>query len=158
MTAAAPIPPVAPGDWPIRILVTGWRAWPWAHARIVHDTLALWAAQLRGDHERRPIIVVHGRCPYGGVDLYADEWARAQGPLVWPEPHEAPWASMGKRAGMVRNQHMVNLGASVCLAFPGPLVDPMKPGGTRNCIGLATAAGIYVNTIEWSDQFEAQKR
>lgn len=154
MDVAAPIPYVEPGDWPIRILVTGWRAWPRAHLQVVHDALTSWSAELRGDHQRRPIIIVHGACPYGGADLYADEWATVRGPLVWPEPHPAPWSSLGKRAGMVRNQHMVNLGASICLAFPGPLVDPAKPGGTRNCMGLAKAAGIYVSTIEWKPDLE----
>lgn len=153
MDVAAPTLQIAPGDWPIRILVTGWRAWPRGAKYIVEENLTAWAAHLRGQHERRPIVVVHGKCPYGGVDLYTDEWARGQGPLVWPEPHEAPWASMGKRAGMVRNQHMVNLGAAICLGFPGPLVDPTKPGGTRNCMGLAKAAGIYVSEVEWSDHF-----
>jgi len=77
-------------------------------------------------------ILVHGAAP--GVD--------AQAATIWQnwglqdEPHPADW-SIGKKAGPLRNQEMVDLGADLCLAFPA--VDSR---GTRHCLGAAQTAGI----------------
>ena len=67
------------------------------------------------------------------------------------EIHEispASWSEHGNRAGFLRNEKMVNLGADVCLAFQRD-----KSKGTQITIDLARAAGIptYVYTEEESD-------
>jgi hypothetical protein len=83
-----------------------------------------------------PLIIVHGACPQGGVDLAADQWALRQVDAV-AERHPADWACLGTAAGAVRNSHMVALGANLCLGFPGP-----RSRGTWDCLRKATNAGI----------------
>lgn len=126
----------------VRILVTGWRFWPVTSAWMVGQALASLASTLPNWASPQDLIVVHGECPYGGVDLWAHQWALQIG--ATPEPHPAPWKELGRRAGMVRNQHMVNLGADVCAGFPGP-----GSRGTVDCLAKAAAAGIPTVTFPW---------
>lgn len=129
-----------------RILVTGWRAWPREAAYVVHQTLF---DAVRADPEfGRQVVVVDGECPYGGVDEYAHEWACAHVTHCASERHPAQWKQLGKAAGMARNQLMVDLGADVCLGFPGP-----SSRGTVHCMERARAAGIPVVQVAWSDSF-----
>lgn len=83
----------------------------------------------------RPIVVVHGACPYGGADQYAEEWARTSGHAT--EPHPADTGPRGQILGPARNSHMVSLGADYCLAFPAP-----GSRGTWDCLRKAVDAGI----------------
>lgn len=117
-----------------RVLVTGSRNWS------DEETLsgALNEQVRRNDWE--PILVVHGDCPTG-ADALAARWARSTW-LSKCEPHPADW-SIGKKAGPLRNQQMVDLGADVCLAFPLP-----QSRGTYDCMRRAEAAGIPVIVIE----------
>mgnify|MGYP001589556397 CR=1 FL=1 len=86
------------------------------------------------------LVVVTGACPTG-ADRWADEWARSRYPLnVRPERHPADW-KMGKQAGHWRNQHMVNLGADLVLAFFQPGAQNV---GTADCVARAVEAGIPV--------------
>jgi hypothetical protein len=120
-------------DRPYRILVTGSRDW---------DDIATIGAALEqaiADAGPRTILVVHGACP-SGADRHADHyarWLRGKGAPVDVEPHPANWSLNGKRAGFIRNQLMVNLGADVCLAF-------IKDGsrGASHTARLAEEAGI----------------
>lgn len=103
---------------PLRVLVTGSRDWD--------DEPALWDALLDTWHDatqtagpEHQLVVVHGACPRG-ADLMAHRWAQMQrfaGERIAPEPHPADWDKHGKRAGFLRNQAMVDLGADICLAF-----------------------------------------
>jgi hypothetical protein len=115
-------------DRPYRILVTGSRDWD--------DVEAIWQAMGQAVREApgRQIVVVHGACPRG-ADWHADRWARLADAQV--ERHPANWSLNGKRAGFIRNQLMVNLGADVCLAF-------IKDGsrGASHTARLAEEAGI----------------
>lgn len=109
----------------MRILVTGSRNWdrplPIAVALLVHS----------GGSE--DVTVVHGDA--GGADSIAKNCAIAFG---WKqEDHPAPWALYGKRAGFLRNQHMVDLGADLCLAF-----TRNNSRGTAHCALAAEQAGI----------------
>jgi hypothetical protein len=108
-----------------RILVTGSRTWD--------DALVL-AAALAEAAQDEPVTVVHGACP-SGADRLADVIATATGWTV--ERHPARWGELGKRAGFVRNAHMVNLGADVCLAF---IRDGSR--GASHTAALAEDAGI----------------
>lgn len=121
---------------PWRFLVTGSRHCTDEHARLVCEVLDRAAVPAR--LAKRPIVVVHGRCPKGGVDLVAHRWAE-NAPDADPEPHPANWDLYGKAAGMIRNGEMVDLGADRCFGFPAP-----DSRGTWDCIHKAAKAGIVV--------------
>lgn len=137
---------------PARILVTGSRTW--GDLTRIRDELdaEAFAAAARGFIG---VVVVHGTAP--GADRTARDWARHRQHRGWPvqeEPHPADWGRLGRRAGMVRNQHMVKLGADVCLAFLAPCrqqrcrrpeVHPSH--GARECADMADKAGIEVRRI-----------
>lgn len=120
---------------PYRVLVTGSRDWD--------DVTTIGAAleQALIDAGPRPVLVVHGACP-SGADWHADHyarWLRGKGCPLDVEPHPANWKFNGKRAGFIRNAHMVNLGADLCLAF-------IRNGsrGASHTAALAEQAGITV--------------
>ena len=96
-----------------RILVTGSRTWD-DRATLEDALLDAWNDAMEAGFPAPGIVVVHGACPRG-ADALADAWAREMGLPV--EPHPADWQQHGKRAGFLRNQHMVDLGADVALAF-----------------------------------------
>lgn len=120
---------------PYRVLVTGSRDWP-RHELVC---LALDAAFCEATNAGRLMTLVHGACPRG-ADTQAADWAnymiRRELP-VKVEAHAANWQINGKRAGFIRNAHMVNLGADICLAF-------IKDGsrGASHTAALAEQAGI----------------
>lgn len=125
-----------------RLLITGWRGWPEDEARHVIE-----AVREVLDPYRLPLvsrrIVVHGDCRTG-ADAIVDRWLRDR-PIqgVELERHPADWSRNGRAAGPIRNTEMVNLGADMCLAFPGPVEPGAKHRfGTRDCLGKAIDAGI----------------
>jgi hypothetical protein len=121
----------------VRVLVTGSRDWTDRDGVRAALNVVLSEKPL---HEK--LVVVHGACPTG-ADRWADEWARTHAEChdVTAERHPAPWRTAGKQAGHWRNQHMVNLGADLCLAF-------FQPGaankGTADCVRKALAADIPI--------------
>lgn len=117
---------------PVRILVTGTRENHEVIKRLVWHRLDELTAEWP-THQK--VIVVHGQCPKDGVDLFAHQWAASRGHT--PEPHPADWHLHGKRAGMIRNAKMVNLGADYCVGFPAP-----GSKGTWDCLQKAVDAGI----------------
>lgn len=71
-------------------------------------------------HAEEPIdIVVHGACPFGGADLFAEEWARHREVSYLGLP--AKFKAYGGRAGPYRNEDMVRNHAygGRLVAFPG---------------------------------------
>lgn len=86
----------------MRVIVCGSRAWT------DREQIAERLSQLPGT-----ATVVHGCAK--GADRIAGQEAQKLGLLV--EEHPADWEKHGKRAGYVRNAHMANLGADLCLAF-----------------------------------------
>jgi hypothetical protein len=123
-----------------RVLVTGWRNWP----HLFRFVIDLELSKVTHHYPAASYVVVHGQCPHGGVDKYADAWAQSV-KMATPEPHPADWASHGKGAGMIRNGEMVAAGADLCLAFPGP-----GSRGTWDCMRRAVEAGIPLRTVSWS--------
>lgn len=126
----------------MRILITGSRTWP--NRDTVHVALFEFITNDLGIlppvDGLTDITMVHGHCPKG-VDAWADEfyteYMADYGAKI--ERHPAKWDQFGKRAGPIRNQEMVDLGADVCLAFP------TEDGrGTQDCVKRAMAAGIKV--------------
>jgi hypothetical protein len=123
---------------PYRVLVTGSR--DWTDRAAVDDALTALAAVTAGFFEQT-FIVVHGACPRG-ADQIADDWAQymaSRNPLIQVEQHPANWQLNGKRAGFLRNELMVNLGADACFAF-------IRNGsrGATHTADLAEKAGIPV--------------
>jgi hypothetical protein len=114
-----------------RILVTGSRNW--TDARVIYDALQeLW-------RQNPSAVLVSGACPTGADNIAEQAWMSFGGKV---ERHPAIW-SVGKKAGPIRNQYMVDLGADVCLAFPLP-----DSRGTRHCMAAADRAGIPVKVYE----------
>ncbi|MFC4497893.1 DUF2493 domain-containing protein [Streptomyces ovatisporus] len=114
-----------------RVLVTGSRTW--VAQQVVSDALlGMWHDAVQDGAQG--IVVVHGACPRG-ADKIAADWCAETG--LDQEPHPADWNTKGKRAGFIRNTHMVNLGASICLAF-------IKDGsrGASHTAQLSEEAGI----------------
>ncbi|ASR77170.1 hypothetical protein KIV66_gp63 [Mycobacterium phage MyraDee] len=115
-----------------RILITGSRDWV--------ERTTVWNALNQELQTFEALTIVHGGAR--GADNIADRWAwgmSQQGYNVVIEEHKANWERDGKRAGVLRNQEMVNLGADVCHAFPLG-----KSVGTRHCMARAMSAGIPV--------------
>ena len=120
--------------WPFRVIVTGSR---WVTA----DDAALVRSKLRmvcgpALTAGRPVVIVEGRCPRGGVDLVAQCWAE-ETPGVTDEGHPADWKIYGRAAGNLRNTVMVQRGGDMFVAFPSP-----ESSGTWDCVRKAARAGI----------------
>jgi len=94
----------------------------------------------------QPCAVVHGAC---GVDADRPRWARLRGAdriaHAWCARRQVPvirvparWSVLGRRAGAVRNQQMLELyHPALVVAFPGHL-------GTADLVRRARAAGVPV--------------
>lgn len=130
-----------------RIIVTGWRDWPLSHRGIIWEKLDA-VAWHQGSIGRR-IVVAQGECPYGGVDLYAKQWAELHGHGCVPYPAEV--TPRGKILGPARNTRMVNDGGNLCLSFPGP-----GSRGTWDCTAKAVDADIPVELAAWCTSYAAQ--
>lgn len=118
---------------PARVLVTGSRSW--ADEQTIADALLeCWHDALQDGADG--IVVIHGACPRG-ADAIADRWCTAND--VPAEPHPADWATLGRGAGFIRNQAMVDLGATICLAF----IRDRSRGATHTAT-QAEAAGMPV--------------
>ena len=119
-----------------RILVTGSR--DWADYGAIRDALN---EALHALAPGTPVLV-HGDCESGADaiarQIWVEHWRRPE------EPHPADWARHRKRAGYLRNEAMVGLGADVCLAFIGPCRKPdckkPQPHGSHGATMTAALA------------------
>ncbi len=97
--------------------------------------------------------LIHGAAK--GADTLAKEWQEARIAIVrtkgdaiglpkdmWSAGYPADWATNGKAAGPIRNQHMLdsNPGIELVVAFPGGK-------GTADMVRRARAKNIPVETI-----------
>lgn len=122
-----------------RILVTGSRDWDdWR--RVISALVEHW------DYS---VTIVHGACPTGADEI--TDWLCKN--LFWHlecimevERHPADWEKYGRRAGFIRNDQMVQLGADICLAF----IRNGSKGATMTA-DIAEAAGIPVLRIIQND-------
>lgn len=113
----------------MRILFTGSRTW----TDIDLIKRAIYAVVVEHGSLREDTVFVHGACPRG-ADKIADDLGKRWGVTV--ERHPADW-SIGRAAGFIRNAHMVDLGADICLAF---IKDESR--GATHTANLAQAAGM----------------
>lgn len=112
----------------MRVLVCGSRDWA--------DRDALDAALDRAAGVVRVTEVIHGSAR--GADTMAGEWAARRRIPVTAFP--ADWQNLGKRAGVVRNRTMLDLGRpGLVIAFP----LGASPG-TRHMVTIARVAGLPV--------------
>lgn len=119
------------------VIVTGSRDWP--DPATVADMI-----RAASDYWGTSLTIMHGACPTG-ADHHADLACKQLGVAV--ERHPADWDRYGKSAGPRRNQHMVDLGADLVLAFPLPAEwGPSR--GTEHCMRVAREAGITVWTFD----------
>lgn len=81
--------------------------------------------------------VVHGACPYGGVDNLAEIWAKTNQLMYIGIP--AQWTKYNKAAGPIRNKRILDEhpDAAAVIAFPGD-------DGTADMVKQARAAGRVV--------------
>jgi len=121
-----------------RILVTGSREWTDDRAVAV----ALGHAITRAPFEEE-IVIVHGAAP--GADSSARTWANLRG--FTEEPHHYSEHASPKH----RNDHMVRLGADICLAFAQSWAS-----GTGHCARAARRAGI--ETIDYGVDTRIESR
>lgn len=115
----------------MRILVTGSRKWD--------DRDAVWDAILKtsplvSGGDPKLVTIVHGGAD--GADQWASEFADEWG------TREECWLARDFSTPLARNQHMVDLGADICLAFADRWAS-----GTGNCARAARRAGIPVRDL-----------
>jgi hypothetical protein len=81
-----------------------------------------------------------------GADRLAEEWAIYNRVPFWPYPvSRIDWEELGKRAGPVRNQRMLDeRSPDVCIAFPGN-------DGTADMVRRARKRGLEVIEIKDSN-------
>jgi len=115
-----------------RILITGSRNWN--SVTKIHDEILA----VIMEYGPIPYTVVHGGAV--GADLMAAHaaWVLSHEHDVQVEEHPADW-SLGRAAGLIRNQYMVDLGAQVCLAF-----IRNNSAGASHCRDACYEAGIPV--------------
>jgi hypothetical protein len=112
-----------------RLLVTGSREWD--NFPFIEKTLEI-AHQYLGPGT----VLVHGGAR--GADSIARYlWERQGLPAEVHHTSDEDWRRFGRKAGMLRNQRMVDLGADLCLAF-----SRNASSGTAGCALKARIAGI----------------
>lgn len=110
-----------------RILVTGSREW--TNTSIMFNAIQLYTL----GRDVNNVAVVSGGAT--GADTIAVDVANALG--VISEVHPADWETHGKKAGMIRNRKMVDLGADVVLGF---IMNNSR--GATHCFEYAESQGI----------------
>ena len=110
----------------MRVLVCGGRDYA--------DRERLHAELDRLHQERRFSYLIAGGAR--GADTLAEQWAKARG--LPHETYRADWTGLGRKAGPIRNQRMLDEGRPhLVVAFPGGR-------GTAHMVGIAQAAGVEV--------------
>jgi hypothetical protein len=134
----------------MRILVTGSRDWPMVGDKplVIFRTLDRFKLPTRDVKE-----LLHGECPFGGVDALAAAYGYGAGWRVRPFP---PKPSEGRTAiyprdYAIRNQKMVDERPDVVLAF---FLTGAKNRGTQLTLDMAIKAGIPYEEIWDDDSFD----
>ena len=110
----------------MRVLVCGGRAY--------HDKNAVFAALDRLHQKHRIEAIIQGGA--AGADRLAIKWATSRG--IPSESYIADWARLGRGAGHIRNQRMLDQGKpDAVVAFPGGT-------GTADMVARAKTAGLKI--------------
>jgi hypothetical protein len=119
------------------IMVTGSRGW--ANKRLLWGTLDNLCMEVERAHpEPVEFVLLCGGAK--GADEMAAAWADNRGYSVRVMP--AQWKLHGKRAGILRNEQMVNTHPDIVVAF----WDGSSPG-TAHAKAFAEAAGIETRVV-----------
>ena len=87
-------------------------------------------------HIDKQAVIIEGECQ--GADIMARELAKSRGNRV--EPYFAEWRRLGRAAGPLRNQQMIDEGApDLIIAFHAQL---SRSRGTADMIRRAEKAGV----------------
>lgn len=117
-----------------RLLVAGGRNF--YDYEFIDTTLTNWYDEISW-LETSGLIVVHGDA--AGVDRIAAQWAKYNS---FPtEAHEAKWKELGKAAGAIRNQEMLEAGIDYAILFPGGF-------GTANMKHLLVKAKVPFREVQ----------
>lgn len=119
----------------MRVLVCGDRDWGMRSGQI--DKLNMRLAQL----PREKLIIIEGKAR--GADTLAFEWAFTY--LVTCLEFPAEWQKYGRRAGVMRNQQILDEGKPELVIAFHPDIAQSK--GTKDMIARAKKAGIPVELI-----------
>jgi len=96
--------------------------------------------------EKSFTVLIHGNAR--GTDRIADDWAWRRG--VPREPYGLPqgeWDEVGKKAGLLRNQRMLDEGKpDLVVAFPGG-------GGTKDMVRRAVEARVAIHEVNRADDW-----
>lgn len=87
--------------------------------------------------EHPSLSVIHGGA--AGADSLAGSVCADLGIPV--RVFSPDWSRFGRRAGLVRNQQMIDSGVDLCVAF---FVTGSPCSGTCHCVGCASRAGVPV--------------
>ena len=100
--------------------------------------------------EKSFTVLIHGNAR--GADRIADDWAWRRG--VPREPYGLPegeWDELGKKAGPLRNQRMLEEGKpDLVVAFPGG-------GGTKDIVRRAVKAGVAIHEVNRADDWQVEE-
>jgi hypothetical protein len=128
----------------MRVIVAGSRDWEGINGEARMVTILNTLLNFSGSIDE-PLTIIHGACPTG-ADAITDRWCRRREDQVELEIHEPDWRILGKSAGPIRNQGMIDRGADMCLVF-------LKNGsrGAAGTAALARQARIPTYVIPWEE-------
>lgn len=115
----------------IKVIVAGSRKWPWR--QYLFSALDFYLQ----NYAPEEIQVINGTA--GGPDSWGGEWAEARGVEQVRMP--ADWDTLGRRAGMVRNQQMAEVATHLIAFWDG------ESPGTKAMIEMATDRGLVVRVL-----------
>ena len=120
-----------------RVIVAGTR--DFAFYEMLCAKLDIHLSRVKDTHQ---VIILSGACPTG-ADRLGEEYAKEHGYLV--EKHPANW-DLGKRAGPIRNQEMVDIADALVAFWNG------KSRGTNDVIKRAKAKKIPVMVHRYTEK------
>ena len=127
-----------PGGGEMRVLVCG--------GRDFHDVGLMISVLDRLHTEKSFAVLIHGNAR--GADRIADDWAWRRG--VPREPYGLPegeWDELGKKAGPLRNQRLLEEGK------PDLVVAFLGGGGTKDIVRRAVKAGVAIHEVNRADDW-----
>lgn len=99
--------------------------------------------------DRSTLTIFSGQAK--GADRLGEIWATRNGITVRQFP--ANWDKHGKKAGILRNQEMLDEGASLLVAF----WDGVSKG-TADMVNRATKAGLHIRVVKYEAKEQIKPR